>query len=745
MIRFLLIILCSFFIQISATYSKNYNKIKIDGNSRISDETIIVFSELPDKKFLDENSLNLILKKLFNTGFFKDISIKIETDVLKIAVIENPIIQSVLINGIKSKSLKAELSDIQTLKDRSSFNIAKVKNDEIRMINLLKDKGYYFPKIVTTVTDLKKNKVNLAYAIDVGKKAKISKISFIGDKKIKDSKLKSIIISEEYKFWKFISGKKYLNENLINFDKKLLNNFYKNNGFYNVNIESTFANYLGSDEFELIYNISPGEKFIFNDLSLKLPIDYDVNDFSKLNKIFDKIRGEAYSLNSIDKILNEIDKITLENQYEFLTSEVNEEIIDNLINLTFIIKESEKFYVEKINIFGNNITREDVIRNNLIVDEGDPFNNLLHTKSINNLKGLNFFRTVSTEVLDGSITNQKIINIEVVEKPTGEISAGAGIGSDGGTVAFNVKENNFLGRGIEFASDLTLSTGAVKGLLSLNNPNYHGSNKSLNASLESSVYDRLKDFGYKSNKVGFSVGSGFEYYNNLFLNLGISSYVEKLETDGTASASMVKQKGNYFDTFFNYNLDYDMRNQRFQTTNGFKSKFSQSVPLISENYSLTSRYNYKIYNQWLNENVASFAFYVATANSLSNKNVKLSERLYLPASKLRGFERGKIGPKDGTDHVGGNNSMAMNVATTLPQIFSNFDEIDFSIFMDAANVWGVDYSSSLSDGSKIRSSMGLAINLYTPVGPLSFVIAEPLTKNNDDITESFRFNLGTTF
>ena len=106
MIRFFLIILCSFFILISATYSKNYNKIKIDGNSRISDETIIVFSELPDKKFLDENSLNLILKKLFNTGFFKDIRIKIETDVLKIAVIENPIIQSVLINGIKSKSLK---------------------------------------------------------------------------------------------------------------------------------------------------------------------------------------------------------------------------------------------------------------------------------------------------------------------------------------------------------------------------------------------------------------------------------------------------------------------------------------------------------------------------------------------------------------------------------------------------------------------------------------------------------------
>ncbi|WP_415324188.1 outer membrane protein assembly factor BamA [Candidatus Pelagibacter sp. Uisw_127] len=745
MIRFLLIILCSFSLHISAVYSKNYNKIKIDGNLRISDETIIVFSELPDKKFLDENSLNLILKRLFNTGFFKDISIKIETDVLKIDVIENPIIQSVLFEGLKSKTLIGELSDTLTLKDRSSFNIAKVRNDEIRMVNLLKDKGYYFPKIITTVTDLKKNKVNLTYFIDIGKKSKISKISFIGDKKIKDNKLRSIIISEEYKFWKFISGKKFLNEDLINFDKKLLNNFYKNNGFYNVNIESTFANYLGSDEFELIYNISSGEKFIFNDLSLNLPIDYDINDFSKLNKIFDKMRGEVYSLNSIDKILNEIDKITLENRYEFLTSDVNEEIIDNLINLTFNIKESEKFYVEKINIFGNNITREDVIRNNLEVDEGDPFNNLLHAKSINNLKALNFFRTVSAEVLDGSITNQKIINIQVDEKPTGEISAGAGIGSDGGSVGFSVKENNFLGRGITFASDLTLSAGSVKGLMSLNNPNYHGSNKSLNFSLESSVSDRLKDFGYKSNKAGFSVGSGFEYYNNLFLNLGISSYIEKLETDATASASMLKQKGNYFDTFFNYNFDYDTRNQKFQTSDGFRSKFSQYVPLISDNYSLTSSYDYKIYNQWLNENVATFSFYVSTTNSLSNKNVKLSERLFLPSSKLRGFERGKVGPKDGTDHIGGNNSMAMNVATTLPKIFSNFEEVDFSIFMDAANVWGIDYSSSLSDSSKIRSSVGLAINLFTPVGPLSFVIAEPLTKNNGDITESFRFNLGTTF
>ena len=189
------------------------------------------------------------------------------------------------------------------------------------------------------------------------KNLKFQKFHFIGDKKFKDSTLKNIIISEEYKFWKFLSGKKYLNENLINYDKRLLNNFYKNKGFFNVIIESSFANYLGNDEFEIIYNISSGKKFYFNEFNLNLPIDYERANFQQLDKIFRELKGENYSLNSIDKILKEIDKIILNEQFEFLKSTVKESIEDNLINLTFDIGESEKFYVGKINILGNNVTR----------------------------------------------------------------------------------------------------------------------------------------------------------------------------------------------------------------------------------------------------------------------------------------------------------------------------------------------------------------------------------------------------
>ena len=741
---FIQLILLSIFL-IFSSYSKNYEKIIVNGNDRISNETILVFSEIQDNKSLDENSINEILKKLYKSGFFKDVTIKIENNNLIINVLENPIIQTVFIEGIKRKKTEDFLYEILSLKNRSSYNLSLIKKDEAAILSFLKDDGYYFSNVTSSYEDLGSNKIDLLYQIDLGEKSKISKISFIGDKRFKDSVLKNIIISEEYKFWKFLSGKKYLNENLINYDKRLLNNFYKNKGFFNVVIESSFANYLGNDEFEIIYNISSGKKFYFNEFDLNLPIDYDRVNFQQLDKIFKELKGENYSLNSIDKILKEIDKIALNEQFEFLKSTVKESTEDNLINLTFNIDESEKFYVGKINILGNNVTREEVIRNNLLVDEGDAFNELLQTRTLNNLKALNFFSKVESEVLDIENENKKIINITVEEKPTGEIMAGAGVGTGGGTVAFGVSENNFLGRGIEFTSDVSVSAESLRGIISMNNPNYKGSNKSLNASLESTITDRLKNFGYKSNKIGFSVGSGFEFYDDLYWNTGISSYVEKLEADSTASASMKKQEGSYFDAFFNHTFSYDKRNQRYRTSDGYISRFTQNIPLISESYSLTNSYDYKFYNEWLDENVFSIGFFGKASNSLSGKNVKLSDRLSLPSSKLRGFESGKIGPKDGADYIGGNYAASINIATSLSQILPNSQNTNFSIFFDAGNVWGIDYSSSLSDESKIRSSVGIAVDLFTPVGPLNFSLSEPITKGKNDITESFRFNLGTTF
>jgi outer membrane protein insertion porin family len=244
MFKFFLKLFTVFLFLTLSSESKNFDNILINGNDRISNETILIFTEISEELSFDEKSINTILKKLFETGFFKDVSVKFENKKLIIDVVENPIIQSVFINGIKRKKTEEAIYEMLNLKDRSAFNDNLANKDETLIINYLKNLGYYFSTISSTIEDLGENKVNVSYDIDLGTKARVTKISFIGDKKFKDSKLKSVIVSEEYKIWKIISGKKFLNERMIALDQKLLTSFYKNKGYFKVSINSSFANYL---------------------------------------------------------------------------------------------------------------------------------------------------------------------------------------------------------------------------------------------------------------------------------------------------------------------------------------------------------------------------------------------------------------------------------------------------------------------------------------------------------------------
>ncbi len=731
-------------LSVSDIYADIVKKLEITGNERIANETIEMFTKIKIGKNYNENDLNNILKILYNTNFFKNVSINLKQNVLLISVEENPLIENITYNGIKSKTLLEQLTQNLRLKTRSSYNEILLKEDRNEIISSLKNIGYYFSKVELNVVELDNNKIDLIFNIDLGDKAKIKKISFIGDKIFKDRKLRSIIVSEEYKFWKIISGKKYLNENLINFDKRLLKNFYLNKGYYDVEINSSFAKLINDNQFELIFNVDANKKFYFGDLKLSLPIDYDTSNFKNLDKVFNKIKNSPYSINSVEEIIDEIDNIAITEQYESIKAIVEEDIFEDRINLTFKIEETEKFFVEKINIYGNNITRENVIRNQLYIDEGDPFNEILSNKSLNEIKSLNFFKNVSSEIIEGRSENSKIINITVEEKPTGEIMAGAGFGTDGEVFEIGIKENNYLGKGLKVESNLSLGSDKVSGTFKVRDPNFNNTNKSVNYGIEANEVDKLTAFGYKSKKVGGSIGTNFEFLKDVRLGLETSSFIEDIETDSTASARQKKQEGSYFDTYLNFNFDFDKRNQKFKTTKGFRSFYSVDLPILSDNNTLTNFYNYKIFSELYENNISSMGLSLKAANSITGDDVKLSERLYIPQKKLRGFVNGGVGPKDGDDYIGGNYYAVLNFNSTLPQILPNSQNIDISTFIDIANIWGVD-DSSLDESSEIRSSVGLGVDWFTPVGPLSFSFAQPISKSSTDKTETFRFNLGTTF
>ena len=732
------------FLNFNVSHANVLENIKILGNDRISNDTIILFSKISINENIDQNKLNVILKNLYETEFFSDVSVKIEDNTLTIIVVENPIIEKINYEGVRANRILELLKEDALIKPRYSFNEIILKKEKFRLNQILKDLGYYKSTIEIFVKEEKNNLVNLTFNFDLGEKAKIKKIKFIGNKVFKDRKLRRIIASEEYKFWKFISGKKYLNENLVEFDTRLLRNFYKNNGYYNVEINSSFAKLINEDEFELVFNIDAKSKVYFGEMSLSLPTDFDRSNFNNIEKLFNKIENQKYSINTINKILDEIDLITAQEQYQFINATVEEKIENNKIRLNFKINETEKYYIKKINIFGNNVTAENVIRNQFEVDEGDPYNEILINKSFNNLKSLGYFKTVDKEVIDFDDTKTKIVNISVIEQPTGELSASAGVGTTGSSIGFGIKENNFLGQGIKVNSDVSLATDSVKGRFSVTNPNYKNTDKSINLTIDASENDNYKKYGYKTNKTGLSLGTNFEYYDDFFLGVATSNFYEKIETNSTASARQQAQEGNYWDSFLKLDFNLDKRNQKFQTSSGFKSFYSLDLPIISDTNTLKNYYNHSIYFDLYEKNISSISFYFETANSLNNKDVKLSERINIPSRRLRGFESGRIGPKDGDDFIGGNFAYSLNFSSNIPQFFEESQNVEFLFFTDVADVWGVDYDSSLND-SKIRSSIGLGLEWYSPVGPMNFSLSHPVSKAETDKTESFRFNLGTTF
>ena len=740
----IIIILCIF---TTSAVSEILKKIEITGNKRISSETIIIFSEVKINDQINKSKLDKVIKNLYQTNFFRNISLNFENQILFLNVEENPIIENLEINGIKKQSLVEFIKGKIQLAEMKSFNEELLAVDLDLINNILKTNGYYFTKISSSKninSDL--NTINLRINIDLGEKAKIKKIIFLGEKIFKEKRLKEVIASEEHKFWKFISNNVYINQELINLDKRLLVSYFKNNGFYDVKVENSFVEFDKNSNFNLIFNIIPGKKYFFNEFNLNLPSNYDTTLFKSITKKFPKLKGDTYSLLKINKLLNEIDKIALSGQYEFINAKIIEKIDGNKINFEINISESEKFYVEKININGNFNTLEEVIRNNLIIDEGDPFNEILFNKSVNEIQSLGIFKNVKTDIQEGSNPSYKIINLDVEERPTGEISISAGFGTEGETIGAGLKENNFLGKGINLNTSLELTADSIKGKFIYAKPNFNYTDNTLFTSLKSSTSDFMTDSGYKTSEIGFALGTKFEQFQNIFLSPEIDFLLEDLETSDKASSNLKKQEGSYTDLYFNYSINQDLRDKKFRTEDGYITTFSQEVPILSDNSEFANSFEVTKFQKLssTSDMVGKISFFGKTITGLSD-DVRISKRLNVPSSRLRGFERGKVGPVENNDYIGGNHVSTFNLSATLPTVVEGLDNLDIGIFFDAANVWGVDYDSSLDDKSKIRSSTGVALNLMTPIGPLSFSFANAITKATSDKTETFRFNLGTQF
>ena len=251
--------------------------------------------------------------------------------------------------------------------------------------------------------------------------------------------------------------------------------------------------------------------------------------------------------------------------------------------------------------------------------------------------------------------------------------------------------------------------------------------------------------GFKNNIITTGIGTRFEQYRNVYLSPGLNFSFDDLKVDNTASESLKKQKGQFTDLSFSYGISVDNRDKVYAPTNGYISSFTQILPIYADSPSLSNNYSFSKYQMLTPSAIGAFKFHASTITGLDDKDARLNKRINLSPRKLRGFEKGKVGPIDGEDFVGGNYAMASNFEVSLPNLLPESTKTDVGLFLDFGNIWEVDYDANINDSNKIRSSIGVSTQWLSPIGPMSFVFAQNLSKEKTDITEFFNFSLGTTF
>ena len=720
------------------------NKIIIEGNKRVSQETIKIYGDIELNKDYSDKKINEILKNLYETDFFEDINVKLQNNTLRIVVKEYPIISQLLIIGESRNSFKEQIKKNMRLKEKRSFIKSYLARDIDIIKSLYSSIGYNSSEVEAKVKKIDENNFDILIDIKRGVQTKISSVKFIGNNNIRSSRLKDIIASEEDKFWKVISRNTNFSENRVNLDIRLLTNYYKSLGYYFVKVNSNLAQLRKSGNVDLIYSIEEGNRYTINKISTNIDKVFDKDLFFPLNKTYKKFIGDYYSPFTVKELLEDLDELIDNNNLQFVEHNVKETIVGDGINIVFNIFEGQKNLVERINITGNSITNEDVIRGELILDEGDPFSNLNLEKSIAEIKARNLFKTVKYEVIDGSDNTLKIINIEVEEKPTGEISAGAGVGTDGGSFAFVITENNWLGEGKQVSFDIDVDQESLQGTLNYSDPNYNFLGNSINYSISSETNDK-PDQGYENSLISAGIGTSFEQYKDVTASLGLSASYDDLRTNSAASDSLKKQSGSFSEFAANYGFTLDNRNRVFMPTSGSILSFGQTLPIAADKSYIANRITASKYRSFGENIVGATKFFVSAINGIGEDDVRLSKRVGLSTRRLRGFERNKVGPVDGTDHIGGNYAAALNFEANLPNLLPEDTQTDINLFLDFGNVWGVDYDSSIEDSYKLRSSTGVIANFASPIGPLTFTFSKNLSKADTDVTQGFNFQLGTTF
>ena len=751
-ILFIVILLLSFSILPNKAHTQEtlVSSINVDGNKRISSDTIVSLSKVQVGSAYSPTQLNSALQSIKKSSYFKTVDISIFNNILNINVIENPTINSISFEGNNTLS-DINLNELIRSKQRQTLLISQVEKDTDKIATAYADTGRISAIVTPKVIELSDNRVDLVFEITEGRITEVEKITFTGNRVFSDLRLKGVIATKQAGiFRRFIKSDTFVKDKL-DYDIDLLRNFYINKGFIDFEVQSSVELTREKDAFLINYNIKEGQKYIFSEIKFDTSkLNIDEKSLDKINRIKN---GSKYDRRRVTKLIDEIDIYLAKNGFNFFEPvPVVSRNDENLtMNVEIQINETRKVFVERIEVEGNSTTLDEVIRLQFDFVEGDPFNRRKVLEAVDKIRGLGFFSNVETSTRNGSAPEKIIIEVKLTEKPTGSLGIGAGYNSSDGTVAtFNVNERNFLGKGQTVKLDLSTSKIEKQTELGFEDPSFLGRNLLAGISF-GQTSTTPSSVPLSTDKLYFEPKIGFPLSRDSKLTIEYSFDQEdvKLTKASNLVSPLIRDdvgKKNKSALIFIYSLD--KTNSVVTPTAGYDFRIIQELNGLGGDISYSkTNLNFKTYRTILRDDIILSSN--LSSGVIVGSDASLMNRFSLGGDRLKGFRNQGIGPYDSTydTHLGGKMYTSLSLEASFPIGIPEEYGIYGGIFLDTGSLWGLDNTDSgrIDDSSEIRSALGFSIFWESAIGPLRFNWSSPIKKETNDVTENFRFTIDTRF
>jgi len=716
--------------------------VQVQGNQRVEANTVASYLLFARGDPYSEERIDMSVKTLYATGLFADVQIQPspEGNIL-IQVVENPIINRVILEG--NKSLKSDkITDEIEAEPRAIFTRSNVQEDVQRIIELYRQSGRFAANVVPKVVQQPQNRIDLIFEITEGPVTGVKRINFIGNNEYSDRKLRGEIATEESIWYKFFASNDNYDPGRLEFDREQLRTYYTDRGFADFRVVSAVAELTPDQEdFYITFTLDEGEEYRWGEIS----VDTELETLNKalLRRLVPIKSGEIYRASDVESAIDTLTFAAGTSGFAFvdIQPEIKRNRDDKTVDLVFNMVEGPRVYIERIDIIGNTTTLDYVIRREMELVEGDAFNRILLDRSRNRVRALRFFEEVEITESQGSSADRAIVEVNVTEQPTGELSFSAGFSSaDQFLVDLSITQRNLRGRGQLMRFVIRASSNRREIDLRFTEPRFLGRNLAAGIELFDVTIDFLDEAGFRQSRTGGQISLGFPLTEHTSLTARYSLRTESVQVPGLNCASILAnpiassqnnlclQEGNRLSSIGGFTFGWDRRNDPITPTRGFDVRMSQDFAGIGgEVKYLRTDIRANFYRGLFRNVIASGKLFGGYIQGWGGDPVQVNDRFFKGSFDFRGYENAGIGPRViQTDTVTG------HTVGLLDDRFK-FETVDGNIRTETV------------DDLSIRAMLGASVYWESPFGPIRFDFTKPLRQFDYDERASFQFTTRTRF